>query len=99
MLDDALIPELISLIGSADGLDDLGILLEGLLTPREIREIVFRWRLISRLLEGVPQRDIASELGVSLGKISRGSRLLQYGPPEFRELIERIREKQARSCE
>lgn len=98
MKNDALIPELISLIGSVDDLDDLGTLLEGLLTPREIREIVFRWRLISRLLEGVPQRDIAAELKVSLGKISRGSRLLQYGPPEFRELIERIRKRPARQA-
>ena len=74
---------------------ELGVLLEGLLTPRETREIIFRWRLITRLLEGVPQRDIAAELGVSLGKISRGSRLLQYGPPEFRALIEKIHRQNA----
>ncbi len=85
-----LMPELIALLMAVKGSEEMGILVNGLLTPGEIREIVSRWRLITLLLEGKPQREIAAELGVSLGKISRGSRLLQYGPPEFRELVERL---------
>ncbi|NOY79681.1 MAG: transcriptional regulator [Kiritimatiellaeota bacterium] len=91
-----LTPELITLFMAVKDSKEMGILLNGLLTPGEIREIVFRWRLIALLLEKKPQREIAAELGVSLGKISRGSRLLQYGPPEFRGLVERLwRETQA----
>ncbi|MFO7914920.1 MAG: Trp family transcriptional regulator [Candidatus Krumholzibacteriales bacterium] len=46
-------------------------------TPAEIDDFVLRWRLMEMLLEGVPQREIASELGISLCKITRGSRLLK----------------------
>ncbi len=70
------------------------VLLAGLLTPQEAEEIACRWRLMVMLLEGRTQRDISQELGISLGKIARGSRLLKYGPPEFRRLVEKIiREK------
>ena len=89
----ALLEELVSIVGAVRDSRELSLLLEGLLTPQEIREIVFRWRLMNRLLDGAPQREIAQELGVSLGKISRGSRLLQYGPADFRGLVERLREE------
>jgi TrpR family trp operon transcriptional repressor len=46
-------------------------------TPAEIDDFVLRWRLMEMLLEGVPQREIASELGISLCKITRGSRVLK----------------------
>ena len=49
-----------------------------------------RWRLLVLLERGTTQRDIARELGISLGKIARGSRLLKYGPEEFRALLLRI---------
>lgn len=71
--------------------EELKTLLEGLLTPQELDEIRHRWQLLCRLDQGRTQRDIAKELGVSLGTIARGSRLLKYGSPEFRELVKRIR--------
>ncbi|MFW5803550.1 MAG: Trp family transcriptional regulator [Verrucomicrobiota bacterium] len=71
--------------------EEIRALLDGLLTPQELDEIGHRWRLLCRLEEGWTQREIARDLGVSLGKIARGSRLLKYGSPEFRELVERIR--------
>jgi len=86
-----LLKELTNVLAHARNPRELSVLLEGLLTPQEIREVVFRWRLLNRLLDGATQRQIARELGVSLGKISRGSRLLQFGPSEFREIVERIR--------
>lgn len=78
------------LFNTAKDEQELALLIEGLLTPQEIEGIIFRWRLITRLLRGMPQRQIASELGISLGKIARGSRLLKYGPPEFRKLMKRL---------
>jgi Trp operon repressor len=71
---------------------ELEALLDGLLTPQECEEFVKRWRLLERLAQGVPQRTIARELGVSLGTISRGSRLLKYGPAKFRALVRRSTE-------
>jgi Trp operon repressor len=64
-------------------------LLDGLLTPQEMEEFVKRWRLLLRLMAKQPQRRISRELGISLGTISRGSRLLKYGPVAFRTLVER----------
>ena len=82
--------DLSGLILQARNRDELVVLLQGLLTPQELDEVVLRWRLMACLLAGMKQREISRELGVSLGKIARGSRLLQYGPPEFRGLAERL---------
>ncbi len=71
---------------------ELTTLVEGLMTPQELDECYLRWVLMTRLLQGVTQREIARELGISLGTIARGSRLLKYGPPEFRELVRRLME-------
>ncbi|MFA4945543.1 MAG: Trp family transcriptional regulator [Lentisphaeria bacterium] len=68
---------------------ELDVLLDGLLAPPELEDMCKRWRLLQLLEQDVPQRQIARELGVSLGKIARGSRLLKYGPPEFRDLVRR----------
>ncbi len=46
-------------------------------TPAEIDDFVLRWRLMSMLSDGVPQRSIASQLGISLCKITRGARILK----------------------
>lgn len=54
-------------------------LLEDLLTPKERSTIGERWQLIQLLASGMPQREIAARLGMSISKITRGSRVLQYG--------------------
>lgn len=48
-------------------------------TPAEIDDFVLRWRLMRMLLDGVPQRKIASGLGISLCKVTRGSKVLRTG--------------------
>lgn len=82
--------ELSGLILQTRDRQELEALLQGLLTPQELDEVVQRWRLVALLLQGTTQRDISHELGISLGKIARGSRLLKYGPPNFRELATRL---------
>jgi TrpR family trp operon transcriptional repressor len=52
-------------------------LLDELLTPAELCDLALRWKLLKALQAGVPQRTIASELGISLCKITRGSRILK----------------------
>lgn len=48
-----------------------------ILTPTELHDLMLRWELLERLEQGVPQRTIASELGISLCKITRGARILK----------------------
>jgi len=52
-------------------------LLEALLTPRERARLALRWRLVCLLASGMHQRTIARKLGISLCKITRGSRELK----------------------
>ncbi len=52
-------------------------MLDEILTPTELRDLALRWKLVQRLHAGTPQRRIASDLGISLCKITRGSRILK----------------------
>jgi len=61
--------------------------LHALLTPREREKLALRWQLVRLLDRGMPQRAIAQALGVSLCKITRGSRELKQGPAAFRKAI------------
>jgi|GEM_PF-430074 len=61
--------------------------LGGLLTPGERANIALRWELVKMLERGISQRDIARMLGISLCKITRGSRELKRGPEGFRTVV------------
>lgn len=67
-------------------------LIEGFLfslfTPSEADEIAKRWALVKDLAEGTPQREIAKELGLSLCKITRGSRELKKAGSPFKRMLE-----------
>lgn len=58
---------------------DMSNLLEGLLTPKEIIELVQRLEIVKRLKSGQPQHQIAEELGVGVATVTRGSREIQRG--------------------
>jgi TrpR family trp operon transcriptional repressor len=62
--------------------------LESLLTGYEIDEISSRWELVKLLHGGMTQRSIARRLGLSLCKITRGSRELKRDNSPFRIMIE-----------
>ena len=51
--------------------------LRELLTPGELHDLALRWELVELLAAGVPQRQIAATLGVSLCKITRGAKILK----------------------
>ena len=57
---------------------DLEWVLIDILTPAEIDEIADRLRILTMLESGQSQRDIASELGISVTTVSRGNRVFQY---------------------
>ena len=62
--------------------------LREILTPSEIEGISFRWELVKRLEGGQSQRAIAAELGLSLCKITRGSRILKKPDSALRAVLE-----------
>ncbi len=46
-------------------------------TDAERSDLELRWELMKRLHDGVAQREIASKLGISLCKITRGSKIVK----------------------
>lgn len=61
--------------------------LEDILTPAEIDDLAQRWRIVKALNNGTPQREIASDLGVSLSKVTRGSRMLLNPKGGFNKIL------------
>lgn len=51
--------------------------LREILTPGELHDLVLRWELMRRLSQGVAQRQIAGEMGISLCKITRGAKIMK----------------------
>ncbi|MDR1374697.1 MAG: trp operon repressor [Treponema sp.] len=58
-----------------------------LLTPAETADIAARWALVKALDEKIPQREIAKRLGLSLCKITRGSRELKKPGSGFEKIL------------
>ena len=48
-----------------------------LLTKSELETLSKRWHILKMLKKGIPQRQIAKELQVSLCKITRGAKILK----------------------
>ena len=61
--------------------------LVSILTENEIKEIHGRWDLVKLLDQGVSQRTIARKLGLSLCKITRGSKELKKRNSAFKKII------------
>ncbi len=65
------------------------------LTPKEVKVLGDRYRVVEMLLKGKPQREISQKLGVSISQISRGSEELQFGvgaeifPNFFKEITKK----------
>ncbi|GHU80782.1 hypothetical protein FACS189468_1520 [Spirochaetia bacterium] len=63
-----------------------------LLTPAETADIAARWALVKALDQGMSQREIAKNLGLSLCKITRGSRELKKPGSAFQRMVEQARD-------
>jgi len=61
--------------------------LTSLLTPSERLDIAARWELVNRIHLGETQRRVAQELGVSLCKITRGSKELKRPDSAFKAML------------
>jgi TrpR family trp operon transcriptional repressor len=54
-----------------------------ILTQHELEQVAERWQLVKRLSKGMPQRKVKDELGISIEKVTRGSKQLQHGTGGF----------------
>jgi Trp operon repressor len=66
-------------------------LLNDLLTPKERESLAERWQIIQLLASGMPQREIAKKLSLSISKITRGSRVLQQGRGGFKQALKKMK--------
>lgn len=71
--------ELIRLLLTIKTKEKMEDFLLGILTPKELKEIPMRLQIVKLLKSGIPQQEIAKELGVGVATVTRGSRELQKG--------------------
>jgi TrpR family trp operon transcriptional repressor len=83
--------ELARLLAKAQEGELIESFLRCLLTPAETADIAARWALVKALEEGTPQREIAKTLGLSLCKITRGSRELKKPDSAFERMLKLYR--------
>ena len=69
--------------------DEIEAFLAQILTSTEQQMIKRRWELVLLLHEGLPQRDIAARLSMSLCNVTRGSRELKRPDSVFRRILAR----------
>lgn len=89
--------ELCELFAAINNSKEADRLLQDLLTPQEIESLAERWQLVQLLATGMPQRDISEKLNVSISKVTRGSRVLQYGTGGFIYFLEKLRKHTKKS--
>lgn len=56
-------------------------------TPSELKDFALRWNLMKDLYRGLPQREIAANHGISLCKITRGSKILKQKDSYCRRIL------------
>ena len=62
-----------------------------ILTDNEAKNISSRWEIIKRIEQGISQRKIASDLHLSLCKITRGSRELKKTNSILKMILKKYR--------
>ena len=70
--------------------------LRRLLTPAETADIAARWALVKALEQKIPQREIAKTLGLSLCKITRGSKEMKSPDQSFQKMLAAAKKKRGK---
>ena len=82
------ISRILSRLDNARIIEDLLI---SILTDNEAKNISSRWEIIKRIEQGISQRKIASDLHLSLCKITRGSRELKKTNSVLKKILTKYR--------
>ena len=83
--------ELCRLIAETDDERFIRDFFDCLFTPAEQKDFANRWLLVKEIDKGTTQRDIARKFGMSLCKITRGSRELHKDESAFRRMLEKLK--------
>lgn len=90
-LPDRYYKELYALLCAMENAKEAKLLLQDLLTPQELDSLAERWQEVRALAKGATQRSIAKRLGISISKITRGSRVLKNGSGGFGYFLRKLR--------
>ena len=71
------ISEIASIFFNLEKKEDIEDFLNEIMTSTELKDLSLRWELMKKIKNGISQRKIASELKISLCKITRGSKILK----------------------
>jgi TrpR family trp operon transcriptional repressor len=63
------------------------LFLDDLLSPEELAALPVRWQIVKRLHQSVPQHKIANELGIGVGTVTRGSKMLKNKQGGFWKIL------------
>lgn len=85
---DQTIRELCRILKKSDDENFIYDFFKCLFTPPELKDFANRWLLVKELDKGTTQREIAKKYGMSLCKITRGSRELAKADSAFRKLLD-----------
>jgi len=69
--------EITQILSEINNPEDIEKFLEEIMTDNERKDLSLRWDLMRKLHDGISQRAISAELGISLCKITRGSKILK----------------------
>ena len=69
--------DLLDLFANTNDRESMSLLFEDMFTEGERKDLELRWKLMNDLYNHVPQREIASDLHISLCRITRGSKMLK----------------------
>lgn len=86
---------LLDVLGAMEDPDEIYLLLEDLMTIREIKEISQRLAVAHMLDAGKPYTVIEKETGASATTITRVSKALNYGAGGYRRALEVLERRDA----
>jgi len=85
------IKEISHILSKIDSGKTIEEFLISILTPNEVKNISSRWEIVKRIEKGLSQRKIATDLHLSLCKITRGSRELKKSNSVLKTILRKYK--------
>jgi len=83
--------EISQILAELDDARSIEDFLLSILTENESKNLASRWEIVKRIDQGISQRKIASDLHLSLCKITRGSRVLKESNSILKKILNKNR--------
>ena len=83
--------EISKILAELDDARSIEDFLLSILTENETKNLASRWEIVKRIDQGISQRKIASDLHLSLCKITRGSRVLKESNSILKKILNKNR--------